>query len=307
MIAEHTILAPEAPAGEARLVRVSLDGERLAYVQGGSLRVGAAAGGAPRVIAELQGEALDLAWSLEGDRLACLLGQELPERQTAVVYDVETARCTFVADSASALAWIPGGDLAFLSTDDRALLLWDARKDQVRALAPIEHAGWASALPRIAVAPGGRRLAVASGRAWQEIQEVWLVSRKSGRVELLTEIPGSGEHVLPFFANDAKTVGLALVDPRKGESGLCILPDRVLRRSRVAEPVVRPAWSPSGRSIVFAKKGVDGAREDWLLDVASGDARLLGRFDGEPLFLSDDSLLFDGGAAAHAIALDEPV
>lgn len=124
-------------------------------------------------------------------------------------------------------------------------------------------------MSNLAISPAGKRVAV------EARGEIFTVPAEKGDVRNLSNSSGSAERT-PAWSPDGKYV--SYFSDRSGEYKLILAPqDGVspVREVAIADPkhYYTPAWSPDSKKILFT----DTDMKLWVLDVASGEKKLMGR------------------------------
>lgn len=230
---------------------------------------------------------------------------------------------------AASFAWTPKGQALVVADLERERVLRFAMSGgPPQELAPIHDDGDPMFPPRIAVSPDGLRVAFTSRRVDDDVTEVFVTTRESTgpKTTLLTEIPGVGVHVRPFWSPKGHTLAMLVVHLGQSKSAIIAVPKLegegvVLYENELIDLAEPPAWSPSGRSIAFFH--VEAPRHEFtksgparlvLLDVSAGAegepaprAALTAPDElvGVPHFLDDNRLAIDAGGAAHVLTLTD--
>jgi hypothetical protein len=330
-------LRPRAPEGaDVQKVRVSRDLRRMAYVRADGDRPGLyleeiASGGPPALACE--GEPIEaIGFSPDGACVAYVAGAEGPfGRDRSVAWADAGGEIGRV--SGAAFAWAPDGSLIVADLEDGALVQYNVETAVSRALAPIQDDGDAAMPPRLVVSPKGRRVAMTCQKAGEGLSEVWLVERERGAVtsRLLTQVPGTRVHVMPFWSPKGMTLGLSIVHVAQDQSAIIVVrglkrDGEILHTHELLDAPDAPAWAPSGDAIAFfvaegpaipllsdmeedEEPSPFGPQRLALLDCRARSLSPVPAPDVPPgalTFLDGATLLIEGGAAAHVLAFDAP-
>ena len=320
------IVPPGSEDAAIDRVCVSPQGDRIAFVRAGDAGYGiytadlaGSPSGAQRVVEDLALEVEDLAWSPRGSRLGYVLGAPLGgSPQVGWASAVEGGWSGRV--QGASFAWMPGGDAIVVADPARkSLWLYSVPPGKTRELGSIDDDMDPAFPPRIAISPNGSRIAVTVGRAGEGVSEVWVITRDGARIikSMLTEIPGAGVHVLPFWSPNSVTLAMHAVHYEQHKTAIIAVPKLegdgvVLYESSLLDPPCTPTWSPSGRGIVFSR--VERAPDESgsspsrlvLLDAQRETFVALtepGEVSGTPHFIDERTLAVDGGAVAHVLTL----
>jgi hypothetical protein len=293
----------------------------MAYVRADGDRPGLyleeiASGGPPALACE--GEPIEaIGFSPDGACVAYVAGADGPfGRDRSVAWADAGGEIGRV--SGAAFAWTPDGSLIVADLEDGAIVQYNVETAVSRALAPIED---------------DRRIAVTCHKAGEGLSEVWLVERERGAVEsrLLTQVPGTRVHVMPFWSPKGMTLGLSIVHVAQDQSAIIVVrglkrDGEILHTHELLDAPEAPAWAPSGDAIAFfvaegpAIPPLSDTEEDEepspfgpqrlaLLDCRARSLSPLPALDVPPgalTFLDGATLLIDGGAAAYVLAFDAP-
>jgi dipeptidyl aminopeptidase/acylaminoacyl peptidase len=319
---------PRAPReAEIGLVRLAPDGRRLAFAR----HDGEARGvwvddpnvqtGPTRVVASDGWRAEEILWSPDGQHVAYLIGGgPKPGGGRAVGWAKSFAHGEIGRADGVALCW---------STKGTGLLVADLERKAVvaRALDPaappvelcrIDDDGDPHFPPRLTAAPDGSRVAFTCRRVADSVAEVWIIAQESeaAKASLLTQIPGSALHVLPFWSPKGVTLGILMVHLEHDKTGIVVVPrlegdGEILYESELLDRAETPAWSPSTRFIAFFQTPAaqheftkSGPSRLALLDLEKRAIVGLTEPDeikGNLRFADDKTIVVDGGAVAHVL------
>lgn len=320
------ILPPASGEADVDRVCVAPQGDRIAFVRAGDVGYGihladlaGSASSVQRMVEDLVLEVEDLAWSPRGSHLGYVLGAPLGgSPQVGWVSAADAASNGRV--QGAAFAWMPGGEAIVVADPARkSVWMYSVPSGKTREIGSIDDDMDPAFPPRIAVAPNGSRIAITAGRAGEGVSEVWVITRDGAKLikTLLTEIPGAGVHVLPFWSPTSTTLALHVVHYEQHKTAIIAIPKLegdgiVLYESSLIDPAFTPAWSPSGRTIAFSR--VERAPDE----SGSSPSRLVlldahretfvpvtepGEVSGTPHFLDERTLAVDCGAAAYVLTL----
>jgi Tol biopolymer transport system component len=317
---------PATGDAEADRVCVSPQGDRIAFVRAGEAGYGiytSDLAGSPssvqRVVEDLVLEVEDLAWSPRGSNLGYVLGAPLGGSPQVGWVSAVQGEWSGRVPGAS-FAWMPGGDAIVIADPARkSLWIYSVPPGKTRELGSIDDDMDPAFPPRIAISPNGSRIAVTAGRAGEGVSEVWVITRDGATIvkSLLTEIPGAGVHILPFWSPTSATLALYVVHYEQHKTAIIAVPRLegdgvVLYESSLIDPPLSPAWSPSGKTIVLSR--VERAPDE----TGSSPSRLVlldahretfvpltepGEVSGRPHFVDERTIAVDGGAMAHVLGL----
>jgi dipeptidyl aminopeptidase/acylaminoacyl peptidase len=320
-VQEQIELRPEVPEGaQVELVRVSPDGARVAFARADDEGAGvwiAPAGGGPaeQVIALDPWRAVDLAFSPDGLHVSYVLkhSERLEMRRFIGWARSEKGSAEVKRLEGATLAWTPSGkSLIAAVPTEKAVLRLDVAGSKAEKLAEIRDDNSPRIPPRIAVSPDGARIAFTARRLFDDVSEVWTITRGSPPVvELLTQVPGAEVDVLPFWSPGGVSLGLSMIHRTLEKSGIVVVRDlqgegEIVHEHEGMEPVSTPAWA--GDTIALMRADENGERLVLLNPrtlIEIGVTRP-GSVAGEPHFLKDGRLAVDGGTAAHVLALATP-
>ncbi len=331
IVARHD-LSPPAPAdATVRLVRLSPDGQRLAYHcdDGVESAVYVCPVGAPEAtkLVSLGDQRLDeLSWAPGGDHLAYVTGNELPtglERWVGWASGTEPGELG--RTRGAAFGWAPGKP-AVVVTDltERAVVHVNLATGDKLPVGEILDDGDIALPPCIALGSDGQRIAVSCRRAHEQVTEIWVFEREPGgiRRKLVTQIPGAAVRAQPFWSPKGKTLGLSVVHLAQEQSAIIALRQlqgegEVLHHHELLDAPLRPAWAPGGRWIALLVgqaraplPGAFGPQRLALLDVHQRKVHPLlesGEAWGSPHFVGPRKLAIDGGSSALLLELSTDV
>lgn len=249
----------------------SPDGREIAFVSGGDIWVGPAAGGAARLLVAHEAHDFRPRWSPDGRQLAFVSTRT--GNGDIYVLDLATnalRRVTFDDGAEQLDAWSPDGEWLYFSHSSQDIAgMQDVHRVRARGGTPMRVAGdryaseyWA------APAPDGRSLAitargVTAGQWWRrgsshiDEAELWTVTLDATpRYTRLStgERPGKGRDVWPMWAPDGRA--LYFVSDRGGVENLYVQPlggaARALTRFTDGR-VLWPRIARDGATIVFER------------------------------------------------------
>jgi Tol biopolymer transport system component len=315
-------------------VRLSPVGNRVAFVVHDGNAPGIYAGdpgnpvSALRLVETRRHTIEDLAFSPDGAHLAYRIAAPLGG-SPAVAWSSSTAPGEISRVQGAAFAWTPGGNALIIADSARKLLIrYAIPSGKPAELTELEDDMDPAFPPRIAVSPDGARVAFTTGRAGEEVSELWVIERDGNQIvpTLVTEVPGASVHILPFWSPKGPTLAFFAVHEEQQKSALIVLPrldpeseGMVLYESSFVDRPRTPAWSPSGKSIAFLRVEEED-REDIAEGASMAPSRLVlldayresfvavtapGEVDGQPSFLDDRTLAVDGGRSAYLVTFSE--
>jgi len=346
-IVEQTVWRP-APAEVAEPpwighVRLSPDGERLAFVQvtedGAGIFVEERDGQVAQ-LASCDDELLpeDLLWSPGGDRIAYRLAEDDSQRCKSVVGWLsstpppagEPVPVTSELERimATAFHWRPDGEaVALFSGESHTIAFFDVAPSEPGA-AGVSLIGRArdSDEPRfparIAIARDGARIALVVRDTFDECLSVWVYeAQEDGGYQRshLTEVPGTLAYVCPFWSAKGVSLGLLISHLERQRSGIVMFLGGkkgqrgiTLYESDLCDPPQPPAYGPAGKSIAFFQTVQDPDDPKHL------PARLVllgchdhaitplcepGEISGAPRFTGSRTLVIDGEDQATVLKL----
>ncbi|MGD9902179.1 MAG: protein kinase [Vicinamibacterales bacterium] len=258
---------------------------------------------------------LDMAWSPDGRRLACLQANSYNNQDSrlwVVRLDDGTVRPVTPPQMVSwSPAWSPDG-LALYYTSNRGgpMDVWRQRLSETGdPLGEPERLTAGLDAQHIALSVDGKRLAYAKGR---RVANVWRVRTDLRRVATWSDaqqVTLDQAHIESFDVS-ADGRRLAIQSDRGGNNtDIWLLPAAGGELQRLTSDPANdwwPAWSPDATTIAFYSSR-SGTREVWLQPAAGGAARQLSttggsfprwRADGGGLLLSGP-----GGGAVWSLAL----
>ena len=313
-------LAAQAPR-RALFAEPSLtsDGSELAFVSGGDIWVGPAAGGEARLVVGHTAYDYRPRFSPDGRQLAFTSTRS--GNGDIYVLELSSAtlrRLTFDDGNEHLDGWSPDGQWIYFSSSSRDIAgMNDVLRVRASGGTPMIVAGdryaseyWASA------APDGRRLAITArgtqtGQWWRhgsshiDEAEIWTVTLdgtpRYSRVST-GERPGKGRDTWPMWSADGRTI--YFMSDRGGDENLYAQPvdstaARALTQFRDGR-VLWPQLGNNGATIVFER---DFAI--WSLDVATGESRALDfTLRGAPTTAVGERLSLTTGVQAFALSPD---
>jgi len=230
------------------------------------------------------GNALDLTWAPQGDRLALVDGANLSVQVTRILTFAPGAQDATAITDGGTSAWSPswsadGRTLYFAQNRAGSMDLW--QQPLTRSGAPD---GAASALTtgldvrQAAFSPDGRRLAYSKGR---RVGNVWRVPIRRDRPATWADAEQvTFDHAFIEFI-DASPDGTRLLvsSDRSGNQDLWMLPVAGGESRQVTTHLAHdwnPRWSPDGQSVAYYSNR-SGSREIWVESLAGGPARQVSR------------------------------
>jgi hypothetical protein len=156
----------------------------------------------------------------------------------------------------AAFAWATkGSSLIGIDLIARSVFRVDAESGATKAVVPLPDDVAPNVPPHLAIAPGGSALALTYGRTDGGI-DLALIGFDGARpvMRVRRQFPGAMS-VLPFWSNAGEIACLAI---SAGGSDILCFPSRdgepeVLYHSDVAEEMIAPAWSITGKFIAFVQ------------------------------------------------------
>lgn len=263
----------------------------------------------------------DLAWSPTGDHLAYVIVSGPPRAGARFVGWVSAATPGEIGRvPGMAFAWTARGQALMVADVDAGVLVRKPLIGEEHALAALRDEGDPAIPPRITVSPDGAKIAFTCRRDDEGLSEIWLVTRDSERVasEMLTQIPGSLVHVLPFWSPKGRTLAFLAAHLTQEQSAIIAVPHlegegEVLYQSDGVDAAEPPAFSPSAERIAFfhTEPLSQRARRDLaLLDARKRELTIIPEaheMAGTPRFLDARTLVLDGGPTAWAITFADPL
>ncbi|MEZ4293739.1 MAG: hypothetical protein R3B70_02095 [Polyangiaceae bacterium] len=331
-VVERQKIDPAGPGGSpVAHVRVSPRGDRIAFVapQGpeAGLYVFDPTTGT-RQIVPLEDFAIeDLAWSPDAQHLAYLRGGGPPGSHGHVGWSSSLAPGELGRTSAQSFAWTPKSNALIVADPiEKAVFRAPLTGDRQKLLDLPDDFDPQNA-PKLSLSHDGTFIAATARRSSDDLSEVWIIERVAGGIEsrILTQIPGSSLIVHPIWAPRTPTIALYMVHLEQEKTAIVAVPRLegegiVLYESDFIDPGLRPAWSPTGRTIAFF--GVEKAQNEFtktgparlffLTDIAKDRPELLpvtepGDLAGPLTFLDERRIAIDGGSLAHILSFAAPV
>ncbi len=325
----RTVPPPVGKDASIRLCRVSPTDHRLAYVREDGpegetgIYVASAfdAVSAKLIVPMKSGRIQDLAFSPDGTRIAYRVEPLLGARGTVGWAYVDKPGEVNRVDG-SGFSWTPGGKAILVADPWKKTLFRYSMEDEApRKMGLLEDDADPAFPVRIAVSPDGAHVVYTAGRHGEDVSEVWLIQREKDVLKgsILTEIPGAGVHILPFWSPKGRTLGLCCVHEEQEKTAIIVVPQLegeglVLYESGILDPIEVPAFSPSAHYIAFFRRESppnergEGPAKLVFLDVRRETFAALSEADelsGTPRFYADKTLTIDGGSAAHQLVFDD--
>jgi len=178
--------------------------------------------------------------------------------------------------------------------------------------------------PHLAASPRGDRVALTTRRVQGDFTRVWIFEGKgkAATIRLLTEAPGAGFHVCPFWSPDGKDFGLRVIDLGGQESLIMVFEGTegkgtVVHRHELVDDAQPALWLPGGRWIAFLKTREpqheftkSGPQSLALLDGRATDCYAsegLGILEGEPRLYGESGVVIDGRGSATVLNFAGPL
>ncbi len=328
-------LSPPAPSGATvRLVRVSPDGQRIAYHRDDGTEsavyvcaVDALAGdtdSATKLVALGNDGVDELSWSPDGTHLAYVTGGLLPTGlERWVGWTGSTKPGEIGRTPGAAHGWTPGKP-ALVVTDltERAVFHFNLTTGDKLVVGEILDDGDVDLPPSVAVGSDGQHIAVSCRRAHDQATEIWIFRRDAGGIasRLLTQIPGSTVRAHPFWSPKGKTLGLRVVHLTQEQSATIAVRQlkgdgEILHHHELLDAPFPPSWAAGGRWIaLFVAQaraplpGAFGPQQLSIIDVHQRQVFPLlepGDAAGAPHFVGSSQLAVDGGPTAMLLDLAE--
>ena len=250
-----------------------------------------------------------LSWSPDGAFIAFQIEMDPPggyDDQVGIA--VPDKRGEHVRYSGQAFGWASAGAVLYVSNGtDLSIDRHDVHKGRTRSLGEYGHHYSELYRPQVAPAPDGRHVAYTSRNMLQQFTYVYCMGKKSGLVEadIVTRVPGTSVHVMPFWSPKGKSLGLHMVHDEHAQTGTVIIKGlegdgEIYYTREGVDPVVAPAWVPDGDSIVLQRQ--DGALIS--VDLQSQEISEIvpaGRVSGRMRFLDEDRLALEGEGVAYVL------
>jgi len=267
----------------------------------------------------------EIRWSPDGQYVAFMASSGPPPGELKIGW--------VSAEGAWLPQWLEGMSFAWgargstlLAADVPAQIIWcrDVASGTARSLGWFEDDGDPHFPPRLVASPRGDRVAITTRRVEGDFTRVWIFEGKgkAATIRLLTEMPGAGFHVCPFWSPDGTNIGLRIINLETQESQITVF--RGLQgegtflhgRELVDEPAPA-AWLPGGRWIAFLKTlkpahefTKSGPQSLALLDRSGADCYEppgLAALEGEPRCLGESSVVIDGRGSATVLRFVGPL
>jgi hypothetical protein len=271
-----------------------------------------------RVFSPQAGHLAELAWSGDGQWLAFTLSDGPPPGQVRVVA-LRLSNPQRIELPGMAFAWA-GSAATLLIADPRAarLYLKDLELEVEHRLCDMTDDGDPHFPPVLSVSPDQRRFALVTRRVGDEVTRVLLAHHDGRQWETrpLTDVPGTGLRVLPFWSFDSHSLALYVIDLERHATSMVALPQRdgpgtVLYSSESIDGQVTPAVHPDGRLIAMLRSnaveaGASPESHVALVDPVERSAALLSE-DAEKVnhlrWIDAQTLLVEGRRAVWTIRL----
>ena len=294
---------------DAHHVRLSPDATKAAWTSDLGLHIVDSLR-APEAVVE------DLAWSPDGAFVAAStadMGLKGGHRQVRWLpaYIGDPSGST----SGASFAWEPKGVwLVVADPWSGEIRRHNTEVEKQQIVCAVRDQGDPLRAPSLAVSPDGRRLAFSA--MLEDHAELRVVDLPSGEPRLVTELPRTSIHGIPFWTPDSRSLGVLVVDLEAGSSGLILVRDlqgegEILHSSELILPLRRPAFSPSGKTLAF----LDVEKPDHeftksgppsLALLEGGRLRRItkpGELSGDLRFLDEERLVADGDGAAFVVSV----
>ncbi len=190
-----------------------------------------------------------------------------------VVVDVETGAVRTLVQGATGAWVVPGGDLVYAGTDGG---LYAAAFDRDRLELAGPSVSLLAGIGEVVIGRDGTMLYVQGGITTTPVSEVVAVSRDGSDGVPLDSgwrapvAPPGGMALSP----DGSRVALSVRDSTTGRADLWVLPvsngPATRLTSQGAGTNIRPAWSPDGRSVLYASAPGDGTARLWVRSADGG-------------------------------------
>jgi hypothetical protein len=319
----------KGPDGEIApsICRVSPDLSKVAFwVEQGEARglyVGDAARGeevgeaSERVWPGTEGsDVLELAWSGDGGWLAMRLTGE-----SVRIAVLRLAGRAYSAIPGASFAWAGrGATLLVADPAGATLVMKDLELGVEHRICEISDDGDPQFPPVISVSPDQRRLALVTRRSAENATHVHLAHHdgREWQATPITQVPGVGLRILPFWTADSTACGLYVIDLEQHHTAMIAIPNveeaagDILYTSDSVDAVVTPAVHPDGRLIAFvrahAQPDAPSLVENRLVlldpvEHAVAPITADGEIAGRLRWLDDQTLLVEGGPGAWTVKL----
>jgi len=267
----------------------------------------------------------EIRWSPDGQYVAFMASSGPPPGELKIGW--------VSAEGAWLPQWLEGMSFAWgargstlLAADVPAQIIWcrDVASGTARSLGWFEDDGDPHFPPRLVASPRGDRVAITTRRVEGDFTRVWIFEGKgkAATIRLLTEMPGAGFHVCPFWSPDGKDLGLRVIDLGGQENLIMVFEGTegkgtVVHRHELVDDAQPALWLPGGRWIAFLKTREpqheftkSGPQSLALLDGRATDCYApegLGILEGEPRRHGESGMVIDGRSSATLLNFTGPL
>lgn len=214
-----------------------------------------------QLIAAFDGQVADLAWSGDGQMLACTITSGPPPGEV---------RIGVLPASGGAARLLPGMSFVFAEKSptlliadpqSKRLYLHDLQLDIQHGVAPLEDDGDPHFPPALSISPDAKRIVFSERSVNDGVTRAFLAHHDGARWKssLLTEVPGTALRILPFWSADGASLALYMIDLQQHHSAIVAVPTDdqsrgdILYTSDSLDAVVTPAAHPDGRLIALVR------------------------------------------------------